>query len=327
MLKTCPVCGKQFNLGPHGHQTYCSKECFQKVHVRSKRVYTRKEDLIDVKCAECGKVIKFNKNYVFEPFLCSRECMKSYEAKLHLDTNYHRCPICGKIFYIKPYRFNRTKGVICCSNECSHVFRRITDVGEGNHQYNVRGSKNASYIDKDILHKNNGIMDKWVLCENHPRAKGSRVTEHRLIVENNSNLYNPLFFMNVENFTILKDNVIVHHKDGNHDNNSIDNLVPLHKNSHIKAHVKANILSYQAINKIIGVLKQGKLLEGQDDNQHLINESSETSNNITDETLLQQITNIVEDYIVQSGNVINECIEDSIKLLEKEEKSKEPDVL
>lgn len=95
------------------------------------------------------------------------------------------CAICGKGIHAAPSKLKATK-VICCSMECSKKWRSIAMSGQGNHQYGLKGEKNASFKGRRTMKKNNHQYDIFEYCPDHPYAnKSGRVKLHRLIVERN----------------------------------------------------------------------------------------------------------------------------------------------
>lgn len=74
-------------------------------------------------------------------------------------------------------------------------------------------------------------------CPNHPYAdKNGRVVRHRLVVEQNSKMFDDEYFDVVNGITVLKKDFIVHHKDGNHNNDNVSNLEVMTLSEHTQLH-------------------------------------------------------------------------------------------
>ena len=336
----CAYCGKEFKAKPSAKRQYCSKECANKGR-RGKAIKARVEK-IEVTCAECGKKEYVNpcraKNYL----CCSVECLGKYNSKRYFKGEEHICPICGKKFKVKPFRANRIKTIICCSKDCASKLKETTYLGENNHQFGLKGHLNASFKGLKTKKYNNHLEDVWVYSPDHPEAnKDGRITEHRLNVLDNYTKFDPCFFTKVDDYITFNPDktlkVCVHHINGDHSDNNIDNLIPLTKASHRKVHSNSLVLAERKLREIIGVVKRGELLETPEvDNQQPsadgdVCEGSETNSrvlpkdsNADTSTLLNNIQKIIDDYIVQTRNITMEGYESSInEILESEIKSSE----
>lgn len=147
------------------------------------------------------------------------------------------CAICGKLFHIPPSMFKFKTH--CCSMECSKEWRRQRMTGEKNHQYGLRGDKNASFKGAVTRRKNCSQYDFWVYCPDHPYAnKNGRVKLHRFVVEQNADLFPPESFELINGRRVLRKDRFVHHIDENHDNNEVGNLQVVTKGEHISIHNK-----------------------------------------------------------------------------------------
>jgi hypothetical protein len=153
------------------------------------------------------------------------------------------CPICGKSFHRKPYtiKIAKWKDGMCCSRDCTNKLRKIKFKGERNHQYGLKGPKNATFITGNRLRKNNKLNEVMIYVgEWHRAAINGRVKEHRYLVEQNHTLFGEEKFDKVGGWYYLKKGFEVHHIDHNHNNNSIDNLIVLTKAEHVRLHNIAN---------------------------------------------------------------------------------------
>ena len=141
--------------------------------------------------------------------------------------------------------------------------------GKGNHQYGLKGELNASFKGKEIIKHNNSVDDIMVYDPTHPYAdKHGRVRKHRLLVEQNYKLFDSKFFLYEGGRIVLKKEYEVHHKDGNHNNNDINNLQVLTKGEHVSIHNKEKEIIRDSLGRITGVVKRSELLENPEvDNQ------------------------------------------------------------
>lgn len=332
--RICKFCGKEFQCQKSSHQKFCCKQCAYSARKNSKIIKGKR---VKVKCAFCGKeeyvIPSRSRTYM----CCSVECLSQYNSIRYSKKITCTCPICGKDFKIKPYTYYRTKNK-CCSKECSNKYRSIWFSGEGNHQFGLKGKLNKSFVDKDLPKKNTSVTDIFVYDVNSPDNINNthtygRVTMHRKLVYDNKNLFDKCFF---NEKGVLLNGIQVHHIDCNHDNNIIENLVPLTKKEHTRLHNKLKSLKSKLSSSIIGVLKQGELLENPEvDNQQPslygnIFEGSETNgriqldSNADTSALLQQVINLLNEDIVQTRNITKEAYEASIKeILESGIKSSE----
>ena len=98
------------------------------------------------------------------------------------------CPICGKHFHRKPYtiKIAKWKDGMCCSLACTSELRKIKFKGENNHQYGLRGPKNATFLTEKITKKNHRQRDVLIYVgEWHKKAISGRLKEHRYLAEKN----------------------------------------------------------------------------------------------------------------------------------------------
>jgi hypothetical protein len=87
------------------------------------------------------------------------------------------------------------------------------------------GDKAANWKGGRHLNKHSGYVFVSVPC--HPNAVNGRVQEHRLVVEQDIGRY-------------LKDDEVVHHIDGDRQNNSLGNLEVKVRGEHVSDHFKAS---------------------------------------------------------------------------------------
>lgn len=90
---------------------------------------------------------------------------------------YKDCQICGQPFRTKPSHYERRK---TCSKKCFAVLKREQMTGEGNHQWGLKGEKNASW--KGGRRKSNyGYI--LVTDPEYARDSDNYAFEHRKIMQ------------------------------------------------------------------------------------------------------------------------------------------------
>lgn len=169
-----------------------------------------------------------------------------------------KCPICGKLFYVKPKRIRRLKNGrdVCCSRECGSKYRSIWFKGENNHQFGLTGNKNSSSRDEKIINRYGYVM--IFAPENYPmKTHSGRIFEHRKIVEDNYVLFDPNYFVEIDGKMYLKPEVEVHHINEIKTDNRIVNLVPLTKSEHVKIHrSRSETIRDNETGRIVGISRK-----------------------------------------------------------------------
>lgn len=122
------------------------------------------------------------------------------------------CTVCKKTLYRTPHLASRSKNGNFCTQRCFALFRskKLTGI-------NSAVFKNGTRITNK---KYTEVLAKW-----HPFARNGYIIIHRLIVEAREKRF-------------LKRDEVVHHLDGDHNNNHWDNLVVLSQNEHARIHMK-----------------------------------------------------------------------------------------
>lgn len=168
---------------------------------------------------------------------CSHKCADEHRKILlraEKEKHNYKCPICGKEMRLNQYQL--THGTHCCSNDCAKKLRSIRMAGAGNHQYGLRGEKNASWKGGRTKSSYGYIL---VSLPEHPFANGDgNVFEHRLIAEKYLLTEENSVMINGKRY--LSPKYDVHHKDENKQNNAIENLLVMTKSEHIRYHNKKN---------------------------------------------------------------------------------------
>lgn len=194
-----------------------------------------------VNCENCNK--EFNccpsRFYKNKHHCCSVECSQIVLKKERESKNGYfncKCKTCGKPIHLKPYAANRYDSHYCCK-EC--YLKALSDrmVGEKNHQFGLKGSKNSSWK-SDFKISSYGYKMQRVL--DHPFANSDGfVFCHRLVAEEfllddtNSVIVNDKRYLNPE--------LDVHHIDEDKTNNDVSNLMILTKGEHRRLHNLLNV--------------------------------------------------------------------------------------
>lgn len=190
-------------------------------------------------CIVCNKEFKTFKSTQHKKIFCSPECRLK---KSHIEAE---CMICGKKYTIAKSRYNgkfiRYK---CCSDECYHNYRTeekrkiyekniytCSSCGEKFHgaRHGNTGYKFCSQsCSKSFMKGSNSLAYKDGSTINSAGYKCIKVGdkylyEHRLIIEEHIG----------RKLTV---NEVVHHKDGDKLNNSIENLQIMDKKEHDRLH-------------------------------------------------------------------------------------------
>lgn len=188
-----------------------------------------------VSCSHCGKTMEVLKQRKekYNNFFCSKECQSAYRKA---DDNVD-CPVCHKKFHVKPSVLTKRKN-ICCSLACANKLRESTMLGDKNHQFGLKGELNSSFK-SDFRITNYGYAAVRDIL--HPFRNGDdMVLVHRLIMEQHLIDTEPdsPYLVNVDGYSrlFLDPDVVVHHKDENKFNNTIDNLICMVLSDHTTIH-------------------------------------------------------------------------------------------
>ena len=210
------------------------------------------------KCIVCGKENYDVNTKKFPSKFCSYGCYDKWR-KENEEPNCE-CAVCHKPMYLKPYRIERATNGITCSKECANKLKEQYMLGENNHQFGLKGNKNASFKSKDII-RHDYISE---YAPGHPFSNEyGRVLQHRLVVERNSDRFDEKFFTEINGNKYLKPEYCVHHINEDKTDNRIENLQILTKSEHTSLHNSSKkIIRDSNTGKIIGVKKLGKNGEG-----------------------------------------------------------------
>lgn len=185
-------------------------------------------------CDWCGKEFdcqRFRTEKGRNHLFCSIKCKAEFDrAQTPLNCT---CSVCGKKYHMKQSHIDKY-GSKYCSIECHKKAKEQYMKGELNHQYGLKGDKNASWKSDERI---SYYGYKLIRQLDHPFANcDGFVFEHRLVAEK--------YLLNDENCVIidgikyLSPDFIVHHIDFDRLNNSKDNLIVMSESEHAKIHRK-----------------------------------------------------------------------------------------
>lgn len=222
----CQYCNKEFMARSDSPTKYCSKECRTGKAKMLAKLYHHV-------CEYCGK--EFESNRV-EARYCSRQCSGKAIGNARIK-NIRICPICNKEFHAQ------RKKIIYCSPQCGlearttrtivhcdlcgkEIVRTQAVIKKNKHNFCSKKHYDEWLIDhhekKGVL-VNNGIYHHGQGYIFHYQSSKNYKAEHRLVME--QCLGRP-----------LRSDEIVHHKDGNKQNNDISNLEIVTRAEHIEIH-------------------------------------------------------------------------------------------
>ena len=130
-----------------------------------------------------------------------------------------KCAVCSKDIYIRPYRLNKGSriGGWGCSKECSATLKKTAYLDSNNPKWSGGKTTDRGYKMSRVIGHPNASVDGYVY-------------DHQLVIEEATgrylNWYEPHH----------KDNEVVHHIDGDKQNNLLDNLALMTVASHNKLH-------------------------------------------------------------------------------------------
>lgn len=223
-------------------------------------------------CKYCKKEFIPNESArQFPKTFCSYSCYEHW-LKENKEPNCV-CAYCKIPIYRKPSQIKRAVHGVTCSKECANKLKAIYYSGKGNPQYGLIGDKNASFKGIEIL-SNYGYILEYV--PNHPfphdkNVKGTRVLQHRLIIERNADKFDDKYFIIINNKKYLKLEYEVHHKNEIKTDNRLENLQIVTASEHRKIHNNTKKIIRDEKGQIIGVKKSDKIGEGCDANPELTN--------------------------------------------------------
>lgn len=231
----------------------------------------------NILCKECGNICD---NPKAPKGFCSYSCYEQFR-KFNAEPNCE-CAICHRPMYLKPSRLKRIKNSPTCSKECANKLKAIYFSGKGNHQYGLIGDKNASFKGKETI-SNYGYILEYAPNHSFPHdksIKGTRVLQHRLVIERNYEKFDKKYFVEIKGNFYLNPLYDVHHKNKNKKDNRVENLEIITRSDHTTLHNLEKEIIRDTSGRIIGVNKLSKNGEGCDANTVLNSEITKGSESV-----------------------------------------------
>lgn len=196
--KVCKNCGKIF-YAKKIETEFCCRECYNEYCKTTGYLKKGNANKIEVVCAECGKHEFVPASRARKYLCCSKECLGKYNSKKYNTQVEKECPICHTKFFVKQSQATKR---VCCSIACSKKHRSLTKTGENNSNY-----KGLDTNLKDSI-----------------RANKRKSDVHTRIVKNYFGLKKSIHGYDI------------HHKDANHNNNELTNLIVIPRDVHMLIH-------------------------------------------------------------------------------------------
>lgn len=202
-------------------------------------------------CEQCGNTFDcINSRFLrAKHHFCSKECSTEFYKQERASSKEYMnctCPICGIGFHLKESAKKKTVNP-CCSMNCANEIKRLVMTGKQNHQYGLRGHKNASWKSDERI---SSYGYKLIRSLDHPFANSDGfVFEHRLVAE--KYLLNDANSIEINGIKYLKPSYVVHHKDGCKTNNDVDNLEVMLKSEHTRTHNYLNPRDHDSLGRFI----------------------------------------------------------------------------
>lgn len=174
-------------------------------------------------CKDCGRAFKVPPCRAKTARYCSIKCAAPHRMEGLGKSLMLICPACKNEFKVPRSHVHRRK---FCSKKCR----------DGDLEYRweksqrSRGARNAQWKGGRVRHTDGYV---YVSAPGHPFASNGYVLEHRLVMEQwlRENDPESPFLIRV-----LSSDFVVHHEDGNRQNNAIDNLSCMTLSEHTKHH-------------------------------------------------------------------------------------------
>lgn len=221
---------------------------------------------IKVTCCECGKIEYVTPSRARKYVCCSTKCMGKHNSKKYSKRVTLICPICGKSYECKQSKIKNHR--TCGNKECRSKWISKTRCGENNANY-----KSVENILK-LQH-----------------ADGERHYKSRTFYQHVAKEV-----LGLNSICDLPKGYVIHHKDANHENNNVENLVMIPKSTH------------RLIHSIFGNIMINALHTGKIDRETFFRMCNEEQANFYKEIIDLNITHQV---VVKQGELLESPEEDN----------------
>ena len=217
----CEYCGNEFLCEYRTKKRrFCSKNC---ASMAQKHKKNNESEKVMKQCLVCGKVEYVAKSRAKTYKTCSIECSKIYRKNKPKKQITKKCPICGKEFSFKSSSESHHK--TCGSQECKSKWYSITRSGSLNSNYKS--------LQKALQ------LSSTCQIEKHSQSRPIYMQLVKCV-------------LGLKNVRSIPKGYVVHHKDANHLNNELENLILIPIQAHRQIHtIFGNVL--------INALHTGKL--------------------------------------------------------------------
>lgn len=178
-------------------------------------------------CVICNKEFKVPPSRAGTAKTCSKDCAdKIRNAGKVKEKVKLTCKECGSVFYEHE---SHAKRRVCCTEECWRKYMGKARFGT------KRGANNPAWKGGLVEHSRGYL---YVHAPDHPFASNAYVFEHRLIMERWLREHRPKsqYLTGLGNNKYLRQDIIVHHKNGDKKDNRLENLECMTQSEHMRHH-------------------------------------------------------------------------------------------
>ena len=206
----CKNCGKTFSESKNRIRKFCCQKCANE-YKRNNKKEKKYDNLIKVICAECGKEEFVVPSRAKKYKCCSVSCLGKFNSKRYNKHVTLICPICGKEYTCKQSKTNHHR--TCGDKICRSKWLSMTRVGKNNSNYKT--------------------IEELLKKQNLNTKKNYSYAYQRIVKD----------VLGLKSVLDIPKGYVVHHKDCNHFNNNVENLVVLTKTVHRLVHtIFGNVL-------------------------------------------------------------------------------------